>query len=203
VPALLVALLAPWAAAAVGVEEGIARCAAASSPEERIACLEDTLRQLAGASPAAAVPAGPAATPAPEEPERRATASTPPPAAEERPGATPGEQPPARPAPASPMGTPEAELGAEQVEARSRTQDEEAPRVHATVVDFRFVGYSRLMVQLDNGQVWRQIDGDRESVERGLRDNDTFEVEMWPTKLGGYRMRILSLERTIRVERLQ
>lgn len=71
------------------------------------------------------------------------------------------------------------------------------------MVDFRFVGYRRLMVQLENGQIWRQIDGDRTSVERGLRDAGSFEVEMWATGLGGYRMRILPLEKTIRVERLQ
>ena len=93
-------------------------------------------------------------------------------------------------------------LGAEQVEDREPSADE-AARVRAAVVDFRFVGYRRLMVRLENGQVWRQLDGDRTSVERGLRDAESFEVEMWATRLGGYRMRILPLGRTIRVERLQ
>jgi hypothetical protein len=96
-----------------------------------------------------------------------------------------------------------AQLGEEQVEARDRTKSEAPATLRATVIDFDFVGYQRLLVQLDNGQIWRQIDGDRTSVERDLRDETSFDVEMWGTALGGYRMRILALDRTIRVERLK
>jgi hypothetical protein len=122
-------------------------------------------------------------------------------------GEVAAEPPTASPAPPETHSANEDEaaagLGQEQVEARNRSKSEAPVTLRATVVDFDFVGYQRLRVQLDNGQVWRQIDGDRTSVERGLRNETSFDVEMWETSLGGYRMRILPLERTIRVERLE
>lgn len=206
------------------VEERIAHCAEEPSAAARIACLEEELRELAGAAPATAKPGDaresrPAAASvaaehaeiptAPEAPEaaigspagtQRDPVTASPPVAADIPasgGTAPaGAVPAPRPgnAPAA-----EIELGAEQVDEH----EEETPAVRATVVDFRFVGYRRLLAQLDNGQVWQQIEGDRVSVQRGLRGEESFEVEMWATRLGGYRMRIVALDRTIRVERLR
>lgn len=165
-PALLILAVPCYA----DVEDRIARCTHSDSTQERIDCLEDSLRELAGEH-----------------------------VAEDAPGAEPG--PAAEQVAPDRLGD-EPVLGAEQVRP-GQSGDAEEPRVRATVVDFRFVGYRRLMVELDNGQVWRQIDGDRTSVERGLRNTETFDVDMWGTKLGGYRMHILPLGRTLRVERLR
>lgn len=174
-------------------ERRIAGCATSATPAERITCLERHVRELAGSpAPAAADVVKP---PAPVQ----APAATHAPA----PTVAAGEAADAAAPAVSPGPAPAVELGAEQVEARRRGADEPATRVAATAVNFRFIGYERLLVELDNGQVWRQIDGDRVSVERALRNVESFDVEMWATKLGGYRMRILPLNRTIRVERLR
>lgn len=186
-----------------GVDETISDCASLESKDARIACLEHALRQLDdggdAASAAEAVEGQALQEPAPvvdsapiEEPlppVEAAKAAEAPPAPET--GAADEADPPL------------AQLGTEQVEARNRSKAEDATTVRATVVDFDFVGYRRLRVQLDNGQIWRQIDGDRTSVERELRNETSFDVELWGTGLGGYRMRIADLDRTLRVERLQ
>jgi hypothetical protein len=190
-----------------GVDETISGCASGKSQEARIACLEDALRKLSndggGADPPATVQA---------KPSRKRPLPADAPAPEGTPAAVEAaairKEPPRRDsrpeAPATAIGdAANANLGAEQVEARNRSTSEDEEIVNATVVDFDFVGYRRLLVQLDNGQIWRQIDGDRVSVDRGLRHDDPFDVEMWGTRLGGYRMRILPLNRTIRVERLK
>jgi hypothetical protein len=187
------------------VEARIEHCAARPTPAERIACLEENLRELGGAARTPMpLPSNTASAPAPL-PEHATPTDAPSPQAD-----TPRAD--TTPAPSGPDAAPDAqepragaavELGAEQVAARERARPAEAAPVRATVTEFRFFGYRRLMVRLDNGQVWQQIDGDRTSVERGLRDSGSFDVEMWPTRLGGYRMRILPLDRTIRVERVR
>jgi hypothetical protein len=146
-------------------ENAIARCAAISSKDLRIACLEDALREGSRTAESIASSAE----------------------------AEPHDEPP----------TPAVELGEEQVATKRASSDEDEKVVNATVVDFRFVGYRRLLVQLDNGQVWRQIDGDRTTVQAGLRNKSSFPVELWGAPLGGYRMRITSLNTTIRVERIK
>lgn len=86
----------------------------------------------------------------------------------------------------------------------SRSGDREpSGRIPATVVAFDFVRRDKLRVTLDNGQVWRQTDADRPSHYRSLRRFDTFEVEMWETGLGGYRMLIKPTNKMVRVQRLK
>ena len=192
------------------VEQAIADCATHGLKDSRIACLEDKLRRTAAGSGTpsdAATEADPGMLPDPQ-------AASGAPAQEE----ADTEEPPlpssgapaegdsairaadARPEPPrSGMD----ELGAEQVARRSETgAGAEAP-VGATVVAVDVVGYRRLLVELDNGQVWRQTNGDRADVVRDLRNKQTFDVELRRTGLGGYRMYIAPLDRTIRVERLK
>lgn len=95
-----------------------------------------------------------------------------------------------------------AELGAEQVAVRE-SRDDETLVVQAMVISHREVGYQKLRVELDNGQIWQQTNGDRQRVLRKLRNSPQFDVELWGTKTGGYRMHIPSQNLTIRVERLQ
>jgi hypothetical protein len=94
------------------------------------------------------------------------------------------------------------ELGVEQVAMR-KGNTPELPRIKAVVVSHSEVGYQKLRVWLDNGQIWQQTDGDRIRVIRKVRNDPTFEVEFWETKSGGYRMHIPSKNTTLRMRRLE
>ncbi|MCP5145636.1 MAG: hypothetical protein H6978_12585 [Gammaproteobacteria bacterium] len=69
------------------------------------------------------------------------------------------------------------------------------------VVGFREYVPGLLEIELDNGQVWRQISGDAARVR--LTSTEPQAVEMWSSWAGGYRMRLVDSERTLRVERLR
>jgi len=92
-------------------------------------------------------------------------------------------------------------IGAEQVRARQRaTETLEAAR-GLPVERYETVPYRRLQVELANGQVWRQIDGDTQRIRVDLERNRTVDIER--SALGGYRLRLNELGRTIRVERIR
>ena len=76
-------------------------------------------------------------------------------------------------------------------------------RLSTHVVSFDFVAIERLRVRLENGQVWRQTDADRPKLSLSLRKLESFDVEMWKTGLGGYRMKILPTGKTVRIKRLR
>lgn len=97
-------------------------------------------------------------------------------------------------------------LGAEQVAAANNMLDErdettQTPRVQATVVAFRERVPGQLVFELDNGQVWRQTDADTQNLR--LSRNSNPAVEMWSTRLGGYRMRFVDMDRVVMVQRMQ
>lgn len=94
-----------------------------------------------------------------------------------------------------------ARLGEEQLD--DPTADKSKKRILTHVVSFDFVAIERLRVRLENGQVWRQTDADRPKLSLKLRKLESFDVEMWKTGLGGYRMNILPIGRTVRVKRLR
>ena len=93
-------------------------------------------------------------------------------------------------------------LGAEQLE-KSELLNDEPVRVLARVVSHHEVGYQKLRVELDNGQVWQQTDGDRIRVISKLRNRPEFSAEFWSTKTGGYRMHIPAENLTLRMRRLK
>lgn len=198
----------------------IARCAASISSEARVACLEEVIRDMSGEPVAAHVVAG--------EPEPLVAEPVPAPAAEVSQSAAEPilveastvviaatsvepEEVTAR-EPEAPLATTSAtediiaepipELGAEQVAMRKGNAPE-LPRIKAVVVSHSEVGYQKLRVRLDNGQTWQQTDGDRIRAGRKVRNAPTFEVELWKTKSGGYRMNIPSMNMTLRMRRLE
>jgi len=220
---VLLQLAAPYAFAQDAAIE-MARCAATESESERIACLERVIRDMSGdTTQPAATEAKPlpsndgTGTPDTQEPGTATSRSTdnaadsgepspaavimtaPEPQAADANDVTPvntatdttqdGESELAR------------ELGAEQVAVR-KGEKQEAPRVTVMVVSHAEVGYQKLRVQLDNGQVWQQTDGDRVRAITKLRNTPTFAVELWETRSGGYRMHIPELNMTLRVRRL-
>lgn len=96
-----------------------------------------------------------------------------------------------------------ADMGAEQVSARSSRarSDEPALRLQAAVHNVEVIPYQRLQITLDNGHVWRQIRGDTQRIQARRASEQT--VEIWESNLGGYRMRLNEMARTIRVERIR
>lgn len=97
-----------------------------------------------------------------------------------------------------------ADIGAEQLARRGGRDDEMDPLASASdlaVVSFDYVPYNRLQVTLENGQVWLQITGDTQHIRASLRKNRTVDIEESP--LGGYKLRLNEMRRTIRVERVR
>ncbi len=96
-------------------------------------------------------------------------------------------------------------IGAEQVRARNETSAEIAARLASVtglkVAAYAEVPYQRLQVELENGQIWRQISGDTQHVRVDLQRNQTVDIE--ETRISGYRLRLNEMRRTIRVERIK
>ena len=71
------------------------------------------------------------------------------------------------------------------------------------VASTRTVPYKKLEVTLENGQVWLQSNGDSRDIYVPKRFRDSLTVEIWRASLGGYRMHLKELKKTIRVRRLK
>ena len=175
----------------LAASDPIERCRQADSDRERIACLEAALR---GSDE---IPQTVTET-AQETPPQEPTPAAPAPAS--APELAPEPDPIAEVAPTEPEG---ADLGSEQVTARRTRPGEEepAPRLQAGVASAEIVPFRRLQVTLDNGHVWRQIRGDTQRINERRAAEQT--VEIWESSLGGYRMRMNEMARTIRVERVR
>lgn len=222
VAGLAAALPAALPAPAAAQQDAIARCRDMPNDAARIACLEEALRADDEIAPAA--PPAPAPTPAPSQSAEPAAVvaapSAPAPAAE--PDAAPqrrgwmrlpslpfvgGDRDEVADAPEDvperiTSSAPEAEdFGSEQVAAHANEPRETPARLIASVVDVDQVGFKRLQVELDNGQIWRQISSDR--PYNVFRYDEPREVEIWPTRTGGYRMRIVNADQVVRVERVR
>jgi len=206
-PILLLAL--SWDASLAAANETIEQCAALASQDEQIQCLEAAVLKLSGETaapevvveepmPQAEVVASPEPVPEPApmpvETIVVESDSQPTPPVSEAIVAT--DMP--KEAPAAGVD----ELGAEQV-AVLKGETVETPRTTAIVTRHAEVGYQKVRVWLDNGQIWQQTDGDRVRAIRKLRNDPTFAVELWKTRSGGYRMYIPSKNLTLRVKRLQ
>jgi hypothetical protein len=197
---------------ASGQEAVIAACQALPSEDARFSCLADALRLASGqaslsaddVAAAAAEPAAVAVAPQQAAPEPRPAATV----------ATAASEPDSRgglrlpflsgrnddaPATASSDTIVAAGLGAEQV-ATNETRPE-TTRVSARVVDSTLVGYRQLQVELDNGQIWRQVQ--HEEPWDDILNDDPDEVELWPSRFGGYRMLVVNAGLTMNVERVR
>ena len=116
-------------------------------------------------------------------------------------------QSPVAPQPVAPQAAAQAPqgIGAEQVIARKQTRaeilDALAVANGLAVAKYELVPYERLLITLENGQVWRQIKGDTQTVRVDLDKNQTVDIS--ESSLGGYKLRLNEMRRTIRVERVQ
>ena len=179
-------LLAPEASLAQEAE--VERCRRTTSADARIACLERALTGRQGGAPSrSADPSQPESAPEPA-PERPPAGSPPAPAHERAERAV------------EPSG-----IGAEQVRARNESAAEREARLASAaglrVVAYREVPYQRLEVELENGQVWRQIKGDTQHIRVDLSRNRTVDIE--ESSLGGYKLQLNEMRRTVRVERVK
>lgn len=206
---VLVSLLLAGAAAVAGEsEDAIARCAKIASVGDRILCLENGLRE---ASPVTGEQSGHdartadpvAGTPAPEPEPHAGTAAESANGLDQRPAESPTSVAPESEA-AAPAAT-VSEIGAEQVESRNLTRDERIAALESAenlaVLSYGTVPYERLVVELENGQVWRQIKGDVQRIRVDLERNQTVDIS--ESRFGGYQLRLNEIRRTIRVERIK
>ena len=96
-------------------------------------------------------------------------------------------------------------IGAEQVIIQTQTRDEREESLEKamglSVAGYHHVHYERLVVTLENGQVWRQIKGDTSQIRVSLDRNQTVDIN--ESGLGGYKLRLNEIRRTVRVERIR
>ena len=165
--------LAFASAVAAGQQAVIERCKQTSSKDDRIACLEAALLVQEPVESKQTAPVVPEPSPAPE------------------------------PTPAVTDAT--EEVGVEQVVARTQTQEERIAALKRArglaVAKYDELAHGRLQVTLENGQVWRQIRGDTQTVNATLKKNQTVDIS--ESSLGGYKLRLNEMQRTIRVQRIR
>lgn len=176
-------------------------CRAMTSDADRIACLEDALDAATGASvPEAAVAPEPAIEPAQRDGFRLTVPFVG--------GRRDAPEPPVSPAAGTAAATAAetevgtiASFGAEQI-APPVAQQREAPRsLTAAIAALRTDLRGRLLIELDNGQLWRQTELEEFPVEVDM--NRAQPVEIVASRFGGYRMQLLAIDRRIKVERVQ
>lgn len=177
-----IALLAAIAAGtATAQESAVETCRKTASDAERIACLEAALAD-------APEPSAPAAG-SDAEPDRHS---------EPRDRGQPERSSVAGPEPVD-------GIGAQQVRSRTQTSADLTASLETArgqrVAGYVEVPYRRLQVELENGQVWRQITGDTQRLRVDLERNQTVDIE--ESRIGGYRLRLNEMGRTIRVERIR
>jgi hypothetical protein len=96
-------------------------------------------------------------------------------------------------------------IGASQVIARQQSQDDRLASLEEArglrVASYATVPFEKLVVTLENGQVWRQINGDNQKIRVDGDRNQT--VDITESSLGGYKLRLNEMRRTLRVERIK
>jgi hypothetical protein len=107
-----------------------------------------------------------------------------------------------QPGPVTSAPVPAGDLGAEQVRGQSKEKLREQ-RTQAKVATLGFNGYNKLTVILDNGQTWRQLDGDTKNLRGRIDDTDEIVVDIKRSRFGGYRMLLTPPGKTVRVRRLE
>lgn len=187
--------------AAAQTTDPISACKTSSPTDAaRIECLENALRRFLPTAPQANAAPAPSAAPV----DAKSAAPTAPAAVAPAAPVAAAEGVPVNAAPVS-------GLGAEQVIAKQERQAEdrgkrrkerlEKEAVKAQLVDFARTSTGRLILVLDNGQVWAQRAGDHQEVR--LRKGDTPSVLIRRGTISGYRIEFSDPDVTIIAERLK
>lgn len=180
---------------AQAVSDPIANCRAEASDAARIACLEREIEALRSVRDGGAAPLGlsdPLAGP-------HASGVTP-----LAPGSGGSGQGAVRAASITPVAPPQ--LGDEQVFERQERRKpknerkiEQIRQVDSRLIDYAYTANGRLLLVLENGQVWIQLSGD--VAKPILRKSGGYEVSIRRGAISGYRLTIADV--TIAVERLK
>ena len=75
------------------------------------------------------------------------------------------------------------------------------PATGLRVAEYSEVPYQRLQIELENGQIWRQVSGDQQHLRVDLVRNQTVDID--ESGIGAYQLRLNELQRTIPVERIR
>ena len=92
-------------------------------------------------------------------------------------------------------------LGAEQLVDRKTRSDQPRKRATATVTEFAYTNSNRLIVFLDNGQVWKESRNDGRKFR--ISKNQDMTVEIEEGFISGYKLRFTDRKKSIRVERIK
>lgn len=206
VAAVLFAASAAHAAAEQGLASAILACAAQADEKTQLACYNSIAAQLKGTQ-AAAVPS--AASAAPAAPQSVPTAPQPVPqqaaqapshegGAWYNPGTWFGSNEPAS-APRPTIGSP-ADFGSESMPETKTDAPQPLDQITAKVVSVSYNFFRRFTVTLDNGQVWRQAEGD--SVAR-FSDDGGEAVTIKRGFLGSFNLTIVGKWGTYQVKRIK
>ncbi len=105
--------------------------------------------------------------------------------------------------PAEPMqeSDPDAGFGADNLLERSRRDEKNEMR--AVAETFGRTDRGKHIVRLENGQVWRQLQGDTNDLYAPGGLQSGLEVIIKKRSLGSYSLRLASAKRSIRVERVR
>jgi len=97
---------------------------------------------------------------------------------------------------------PEAAFGAEQLVERARERKVEKKDLRALATSISKSRGGKYIIELENGQVWRQIPGDTERLRivRGEAENREVIIKK---RLFGYALRLTDSKRSIRVRRIK
>jgi hypothetical protein len=193
--AIVLALASALPHGAAAQQEAVARCRAMPNDAERIACLEAALTAVEPERGGLRIPIPFLGGDDNEEEERNAAAP-----------ASPAAPAPSA-APASLAAPAESALGAEQVAVREGTFDDEPAgddddlRLDAEIAIAQTDGRGLLVVQLDNGQVWRQTENETLPVRVDIEQKQP--VRITESGFGGYRMYLATPDREIKVARVR
>lgn len=172
--------------AAPNLEFSIGLCAAKPDSAARLACFDAIAAKLQSGEAIAAAPAAvtPAATPVvPAAPAAPVSAPAPAPAV-------------------TPAAPPEARFGAETLAKESQKaagQPEQIDEIHAVISQLAFAANGRAIVTLENGQVWRQIDGDTSPFRGKQGEKATIERSLF----GSYSLTVEGHNMLIKVNRVR
>jgi hypothetical protein len=174
--ALLLYLSADTASAQArgDVDERLLACSAIENTAERAACFDDAVRAMQEGDGAPAAEAA----------------------------AAPAAIPPAEPPPAEPASpAPAAAAPTMQIEKTMEAEEleEEFVEFTATITKSSKSGLYHFVVELDNGQVWEETDGSRRPSLPKVGQT----VRVTEGRLGGYRMKIGSVNKLSWVRRLK
>lgn len=171
---------APAPAEAQSLSGALKVCSWIEDDTSRLACFDRAVRELAEQPAGAPVAVAPAPrTVAPAAPSGRTAAPVP-------------TQPAAAPRTAAVATTPEDDFGKREIDREDRVD-----RVTARLVTARQAADSKWVFTLDNGQVWRQIDG----PTYGIDDEDQPGVVIKRAFLGSFLMSIDDGPKGLRVRR--